>query len=208
VSERKPLSGRGFDRRHGVTTHAVLFLSQLDPERHDEAHAHATHYEAVPPAALAALLALAPRETIARSTFVDVGAGMGRAVLLASEYPFAQIVGLELSPALYEIASDNVRRAQRLQTRCRDVRLVRADARKARFPRGDLVVFLYNPFDGAALDDVLDRLAERPKRGAEWILYHTPVHAERLVARGYALVAQTPDGAVYALPRTSRSFWE
>lgn len=208
MSERKPLSGRGFDRRHGVTTHAVLFLSQLDPDAHDEAHAHATHYEAVPPASLPALLAHVPGDAIARSTFVDVGAGMGRAVLLASEYPFLQIVGLELSPALHEIARENLRRAQRLRTRCRDVRLVRADARKAHFPRGDVVAFFYNPFDGDALDDVLDRLAERPNRGAEWILYHTPVHAERLAARGYALLADTSDGAVYALPRTSRSFCE
>jgi hypothetical protein len=70
-------------------------------------------------------------------------------------------------------------------------------------------VFLFNPFDDVALDEVLDRLAERPAGGEEWVLYHTPVHAARLQARDYVLVAEVPEGGVYrrrhALPSTSRS---
>ena len=35
-------------------------------------------------------------------TFVDFGSGKGRALLLASEYPFKRILGLEFSPELTE----------------------------------------------------------------------------------------------------------
>ncbi|MBV8489826.1 MAG: class I SAM-dependent methyltransferase, partial [Candidatus Eremiobacteraeota bacterium] len=143
------------------------------------------------------LLAHVPSGAIPNATFVDVGAGMGRAVLLATEYPFQAVIGIELSPSLHEIARDNVARVRGLATRCRDVRLVRADARRARFPRGDLVVFLYNPFDGQALDDVLDRIAERSGGGSVWVLYHVPVHGDRLVARGYEVAIETQDGTVY-----------
>lgn len=195
-------SGRGFDRKHGVTTHAVLFLTDLDPETLGDAHAHATHYEAIPQAAFAALLSCVPQEAIPNATFVDVGAGMGRAVLMATEYPFKTVVGIELSPGLHQIALENIERAHDLQTRCRDVRLVRADARRARFPGGDLVVFLYNPFDGDALDDVLDRLAERRAGGRVWLLYHTPVHAERIAAREYVRIAELPDGSAFVSPVT------
>jgi len=184
-----------------VTTHAVLFLNDLDPERYGEARSHATHYEAVPVLEFEKLLSHVPGETIRRSTFVDVGAGMGRAVLLASQYPFKSILGIELSPALRAIAGENVASARGLEVRCRDVRLVNADARNARFPRGDLVVFLYNPFDAEALDDVLDRIEGRAGGGSEWILYHTPVHAERILRRGYELAAELRDGAVYAPQR-------
>jgi SAM-dependent methyltransferase len=179
-------AGRRFDRERGVTTHAVLFLQDLDPDTVGDAGAHATHYEAVPVEGFLSLLRAVPEEAIRRSTFVDAGAGMGRAVMLAAEYPFAQIVGIEISPALLAVATDNLAKARLPKRRCADVRLVRADARRYRFPPGDLVVFLYNPFDGEALDALLDRLAQRRRRGAEYVLYHTPVHAERLAARGYA----------------------
>ncbi len=191
-------SGRGFDRRHNVTTHAVLFLSDLDPEAYGEARSHATHYEGVPILEFRALLDALPDEAVRDSTFVDVGAGMGRAVLIARERPFKAILGIELSPALHAIATENLASATGLAVRCRDVRLVCSDARRAHYPRGDLVVFLYNPFDAEVLDVVLDRLAEREGRTREWILYHTPEHAARIEARGYRLAAEVPSGRAYA----------
>ena len=58
--------------------------------------------------------------------FVDAGAGMGRALLLATRRPFKQIVGIEVSPALAAIARENVERWLHTyeQARCRDVRVV------------------------------------------------------------------------------------
>ncbi|HVA32678.1 MAG TPA: class I SAM-dependent methyltransferase, partial [Candidatus Baltobacteraceae bacterium] len=114
-------SGRRFDRDHGVTTHALLFLGELDPTANREALSHATHYEAVPVAAFAALMAQIPQSFVRQATFVDVGAGMGRAVLLASEYPFKQVIGVELSRALAEIARENLQTAHDFAIRCRDV---------------------------------------------------------------------------------------
>jgi SAM-dependent methyltransferase len=197
MSGSERAAGRRFDRERGVTTQALLFLSELDPRAGGEALSHATHYEPVPVGAFRALLAEVPEADVRASTFVDVGAGMGRALLLAREYPFKQIVGIELSPALAEIARRNVATAGDGPARCRDVRLIRADARRRRFPRGPLVAFLFNPFDGDALDAVLDRIAERGNARSEWILYHTPVHAQRLEARGYRLVAQLSESRVY-----------
>ena len=194
----KRAAGRRFDREHGVTTQALLFLGELGTQRSD-AYAHATHYEPVPVAAFRALMRRVPKEFVRASTFVDVGAGMGRAVLLAREYPFKQIVGVELSPQLLEIARENVARGHGFEVACRDVRLVRADARKQRMPRGELVIFLYNPFDGEALDAVLDRIAERSKAGDVWLLYHTPVHEDLIVRRGYETVATFSGAAAYRL---------
>ncbi len=197
-------AGRRFDRDHGVTTHAIAFLSDLDPDSTGDAGAHATHYEAVPVAAFRTMVARLPESVIRSSAFVDVGAGMGRAVMLASEFAFARIIGVEISPALFQISRENLVKAHDFATRCRDVRLVRADVRQYRFPSGQLVVFLYNPFDAEALDDVLDRLSERSDPVGDWILYYTPVHADRLQSRGYELVAALPDGHIYRRnPETS-----
>jgi len=177
-----------------------MLLSQLDDRRGGEAYAHATHYEAVPVADLRAMLACVPEAFARAATFVDVGAGMGRAVLIASEYPFKGILGIELSPALYEIARANVARAHDLRTQCRDVRLARGDARKRRFPGGDLAVFLFNPFDGDALRATLQRIvASRNAGDAVYVLYHTPEHLGVLLEFGGEPVAGFPFGVVVRL---------
>ena len=201
--------GRRFDRDYGVTTHAVLFLTDLDPDAVGDAGAHATHYEAVPVADFRALLALVPPDAIANATFVDAGAGMGRAMILAAEHPFKQVVGIEVSPALHEVARENLTAARRRALRCHDLRLLRDDARIANYPPGDLVVFLFNPFDGEALAATLASIAQRHDAGRTWLLYHTPVERAVIDATpGWNLEAEIGCGVVYALPSTSRSFCE
>ena len=49
-----------------------------------------------------------PGWAIEEVSFIDVGAGMGRAVLLAAELPFRRVVGVELNPTLARIARKNL----------------------------------------------------------------------------------------------------
>ncbi len=168
-------AGRRFDHDYGVTTQAILFLTDLDPDAVGDAGSHATHYEPVPVGDFRSLISLVPKDVIAHSTFVDVGAGMGRAVLLACEYSFARVTGIEVSPGLFEVARENIARASRRRRRCNDLRIVRADGRIWNYPPGDLVVFMYNPFDSEAMRATLGAVAHRRSPGATWLLYHTPV---------------------------------
>ena len=201
--------GRRFDHDYGVTTHAVLFLTDLDPDAVGDAGAHATHYEAVPVPDFRTLLALVPKDAIPNATFVDVGAGMARALILAAEYPFKQVVGIELSPGLYEVAKENLATARERGLRCHDVRLVRDDARIAHYPPGDLIVFLFNPFDADALRVTLASIADRRDPGRTWLLYHTPVERAVLDAMPeWEVLGEIACGVAYALPSTSRSFCE
>ncbi len=195
-SERS--AGRRFDHDYGVTTQAILFLTDLDPEHVGDAGAHATHYEAVPVADFRVLVNALPPEAILVSTFVDVGAGMGRAILLAAEYRFKQVLGIELSPGLYEVSSENLEHADRSRRACRDVRLVRGDARSWSYPPGNLVVFMYNPFDGEAMRATLGSILHRRNPGTTWLLYHTPV--ERDIIEGdpeWQLLSSTRSGLIY-----------
>ncbi len=195
-SERS--AGRRFDHDYGVTTQAILFLTDLDPENVGDAGAHATHYEAVPVADFRALLAQLPPEAIATSTFVDVGAGMGRAMLLAAEYPFKQVTGIEISPGLYEIARENLEGAERMRRACRDVRLARGDARSWSYPPGNLVVFMYNPFDAEAMRATLGSILHRRNPRTTWLLYHTPVERDIIEADSdWVVVASARKDVIY-----------
>jgi SAM-dependent methyltransferase len=191
-------SGQRFDADHGVVTEALLFLGELDPEAIGAALDDATHYEPTPVAECRALLDALP--PAAGSTFVDIGAGMGRVILLASLKAFRQIVGVEVSGALCETARDNVVRWRRAHEHlaCKDVRIVCADAAAYAFPRGDVVVYLYNPFGERTLATVVDRLAERTATCV--IVYHTPVHRHVLDEHArFELLTDLGFGAIYRL---------
>jgi SAM-dependent methyltransferase len=191
-----------FDAERAITTEALLFLGDLDPEAIGPSIVHATHYEPTPVGDLDALLAHVPF-AFEGAAFVDVGSGMGRAVLLAARHPFRQVVGIEISPALHEIARDNLARAPQAERRCRDVRLVRADAATYRFPRGDLVAYLYNPFDADVLATVLAALAASERRNLA-LLYHTPVHRDVIERHpAFTLLAEEPMGVVFQKVRRS-----
>ncbi len=188
-------AGQRFDAAYGVTTEALIFLGELDPEQVGPGIEFATHYEATPPDDIEQLLDASPLAP-ERVTFVDLGSGMGRVVLRAAERPFRQIVGVEISPALHEIAKANRAAYPPERIRCRDVRLVRRDAAAFAFPRGDLVVYLYNPFRGEVLEPVLDALLATPRDVV--ILYHTPLERARIEARAaFTCVADLGFGAVF-----------
>jgi len=192
-------AGLRFDADHGVTTEALIFLGELDPEAVGPNIEFATHYEPTPPADIDRLLDAVPLAP-ERATLVDVGAGMGRVVLRAARRPYRQIVGVEISPALLEVAKEN-RGAYRGELACRDIRLVRADAASFAFPRGDLVVYLYNPFGAKVLGPLLDRLAASPSRDVV-LLYHTPVERAVIDAEGgFELLADVGFGVAYRLRR-------
>jgi hypothetical protein len=96
---------RIFDRRRGVDTSGVLELHQLNIDR--ENARHAGYYEPTPVNVLKralAQLSIDHREFV----FIDYGSGKGRELLVASRYPSAQIIGVEISQKLDQIAKRNL----------------------------------------------------------------------------------------------------
>jgi len=124
---------------------------------------------------------------------------MGRVVLLAAERPYRQVIGVEISPALHEVAKENRDRYPRERLQSRDIRLVRADAATFTFPRGDLAVYLYNPFRVEVLAPVLARLAAH--RDAVALAYHTPIERATVESyRSFETVVSFAFGAVWRKP--------
>ena len=119
--------------------------------------------------------------------FVDLGSGKGKALFLASEYPFEQIIGVELSPALHQVAVGNVARYSSPTQRCQNIRSICQDATDFEFPLRPLVVFLYNPFGPDILRNVLDRLelslAGHPRPCMVVLVY--PLWAQVVRERGH-----------------------
>jgi SAM-dependent methyltransferase len=119
-------------------------------------------------------------------TFVDVGAGKGRALLLAAELPFRKIIGVELNEALARNAQRNVALWNRLARPPAKIRVVHEDAAAFRWPRTPQLVYLNNPFDCALVELLASRLGAAAASGAGLVdlLYVNPACAETLIRRG------------------------
>ena len=91
--------------------------------------------------------------------FVDLGSGKGRALLVASEFPFAKIVGVELSSELHAIAEKNIELYRPAIQPCRNFELCRENAAAFAFPAMPLVLFMFNPFGEETIRRVLENLA-------------------------------------------------
>lgn len=79
-------------------------------------------------------------------SFIDVGCGKGRAVMMASEYPFRQTIGIELNASLAQIATRNLTIWESAGRPLCPARIVCQDATEFSFPQGPSVLYLYNPF--------------------------------------------------------------
>ncbi len=160
-----------FDIEFGVRTSGLVAGRHLKiGHPHDR---HFTAYYGVAPSIFRSILVrwrrCRPAAHIDEFTFVDLGAGMGRAALLAAEYPFRGVVGIELHPTLARIARKNMavwRTAGRARA---PMRIVCKDAAEFELPTGPCVVFLFNPFAGPVLRRVLARWS-RSLAGREGLL--------------------------------------
>ncbi|MFN2527464.1 MAG: hypothetical protein ABR584_01945 [Candidatus Baltobacteraceae bacterium] len=175
-----------------------MLLGELDPQAIGPAIEFATHYEPTPLADFNSLMkSVPPGFVFSDATFVDIGSGMGRVLMLASHFPFKQIVGIEISPALHEIARENISNFKGAGKKCRDIRLMRADAAECALPPGNLLVYLYNPFEGAHFEQFVQRLACEMHDDLV-LVYHTPTQRNEVEKHAaFVLCAQTGCGVVY-----------
>jgi hypothetical protein len=87
-----------------------------------------------------------------------MGSGKGRALLVASEFPFAKIVGIELSENLHRIAQGNVKRYKPASQQCAAFDLKCMDARDYSYGDEPLVLFLFDPFGREILQNIITNL--------------------------------------------------
>jgi SAM-dependent methyltransferase len=145
-------------------------------------------YQPTEPALFREMMARLPIE-FDRFTFVDIGSGKGRTLLMASEYPFWKIVGVELIAELHDAAEENIREYRSPTQRCMHIESLLADAREFELPEEPLVLYLFNPLPERALSEVLGRLEKSLVRAPRpvWIVYHNPA-MDSLLAASRALV--------------------
>ncbi len=165
-----------FDWRYGTDTAEKVSLSSLSVD--SDNLGRATAYKASDIRLLMQILSSTffPNGSV----FVDIGAGKGKALLVAAGLPFKRVVGLEFSAELCDIARKNIAVFSKHVELTANIEIIQIDAVEYAIRSDENVFFLYNPFDGEVMGRFLtnlDRsLAEAPRK--IWIIYNNPVHRE------------------------------
>jgi len=133
-------------------------------------------YQPTEPALFHEMLASLPVH-YADFTFIDLGSGKGRTLMMASDYPFRKIVGVELLPELHRIAQANLRKYSSPNQKCFALESIRADAQAFQFPDAPFVLYLFNPLPEAGLGTVIANLEQslREHPRPAFVLYHNPL---------------------------------
>ena len=182
LQPQAPSPPHPFDVEHGTDTGGLIIGADLASGHPSDRFIEG--YAAVPPSRFRNILARwhasGALNRLAEITFVDLGCGKGRAVLLASELGFREAVGVELNPALAVTAQANADLwIAAGKARC-PIRIERGDAAEFVWPAGPCVAFLFNPFSAALMRRLVDRMAAefRDRPSDLEVLYYKAEHAD------------------------------
>jgi SAM-dependent methyltransferase len=177
----------GFDAKYGTDTSGIDF--------------------ATPPGTYVPTLSRMFREIMPRFdvrfedyVFLDVGSGKGRAVLLASEYPFKRCLGLELSPGHSATAARNIAVYRSPTQRCFDLQAVCGDALTFDYPKDDLFVWLYNPFPIETMVSFAQALGRSLAEKQRLILVYTQQDHHAVFDNAAFLKTWGPQGGPCTIP--------
>lgn len=165
VRSIRPAEGEAWDRAAGVSTERFAEIDELtvDPTVAGDGHA----YVPTPPRLARTWLDRLDDALVRRSTFVDLGSGRGRVLLMAAEKPFRRVRGVEFAAELHDDAARNIAAFPSARRRCDDVASLHGDAGVFEFPEEPLVVYLDNPFSERVMARVIEALgashARRPR---------------------------------------------
>ncbi len=171
-----------FDNKYGVETRKSIPLSKLTIKSVNKCNG--IDYDPVNYFILRDIfVSLSP--CFNRGNFVDFGSGKGRVMLLASQYGFEKIIGVEFSKKLCDICKNNLCKTSEWNERKNKFQIENIDAEKYYPNKNDRVFFFFNPFKGRVLDSVLDNIdaSLREHERDIMLIYVMPVQAENFKKR-------------------------
>jgi SAM-dependent methyltransferase len=161
------------DRHYGIDTSGFIGFEHLQSGKTSDIFS--TAYHGSEPSVIRKAIDMLPDHY--NLTFFDLGCGKGRALAVASEFPFRRIVGVELAPVLAAAARTNAEIIGRRFPDRTPIEVIEGDALATAIPDGPLVIYLYHPFYRKIMKGVLGNtekwlLSDKAKA---FVVYYNPV---------------------------------
>ena len=177
-----------FDERYGVDTSGLIGGGELRSGHRNDVF-NTAYYGMAPSRfqwAMEYWIADQSHAGLEDYSFVDLGCGKGRAVLMASEFDFREVVGVELHAELAGIAEANLAAWTAAGRTVCPVRIVCRDATEFVFPDGACLLYLFNPFAAPVMKRLIERIEAdfAGRRGMLDLIYFNPESGHLLEAHG------------------------
>jgi len=154
------ISNKYFDYKFGLDTSSdveldnLVFISENKKE--------GENYGTISPLLFNKIMRTIPIGT--DDVFIDFGSGKGRILLLASQFGFCKIKGVEFSPELNIIAQNNILKWMRYFPNTKGkFQLIESDVLLYKFNHTENILYLYNPFSEMILIPLLQNIQKSMK---------------------------------------------
>jgi len=154
-----------FDKMHGTDTSGVIPLKDLEIK--SENIKEANWYGPMPVKVFRQLMDNLTVD-FDKYEFIDLGSGKGRVLLLASEYGFRKVTGVEFASELHRISTRNVAIVERYTQKPSRIETICMDATKFVIPEVPVILFFHSPFKGQVMErvirNILRSFAKHPRK--------------------------------------------
>ena len=174
-----PDSPHPFDLVHGTDTGG--YISGADLPSVSLSALYITAYAGIAPTVLIQAIEDLPLEP-EKFTFIDLGCGKGRALMVAAQFPFRNLLGVEIASELCTSARANIALKRDWDSR---ISILNEDATTVIFPDGPLLIFMFHPFLAPVLRRVLANLESQLRRSPRetYLLYGRNPRYAKVLAR-------------------------
>lgn len=149
-----------FDRKYGSRTGQIIEQIELPEQVSEDRIKYAARFHPSPVKTVKqALEGLVNYQVhYPECAFIDIGSGLGRNLLLASQYGFKRIIGVEISSYLCEQALENIEKYNAVEKIKCAAEILNLDVLDFEFPPGNTVMYFWEPFTVAIQDKFIPRL--------------------------------------------------
>jgi SAM-dependent methyltransferase len=176
-----------FDLRYGIDTSRIEPLWSLSID--SKIVRFGFRYEVTGEDEFTEALAMIPGP-LEQFTFIDLGCGKGRTLVMAAQMRFAEVIGVEFARELVETARRNFEILGLSGT------IIQQDAADFEFPARNIVVYMYNPFSEEVMMKVLHNI-RATRSGVTYIIYKVPLCADMLDKSEWLTSIGSPRGRNY-----------
>ncbi len=172
-----------FEKQLGIHTHSIVNLQKLTlaGENSDQNH----HYQGASYYILYSIFNQLPSKTKA-FPLIDFGCGKGRALFVAEQCGFTNLVGVDIAKELIEVANDNHANYKK-KNQHSTIQFLFEDATQYHIPSNAEVFYFFNPFGEEILQKVIDHIKESVKTNQRTIycIYLNPKYKAIFEKNGF-----------------------
>ncbi|MDF2448123.1 MAG: hypothetical protein K0R26_627 [Bacteroidota bacterium] len=163
-----------YEKKLGINTHSIVNLGELTLDGNNSEENH--HYQGASYYILFSVFTKIPKEA-RQNPLIDFGCGKGRALFVAEQCGFRNLIGVDIARELINQAEENLKIYSK-KNMDSILAFYFSDATRFEIPVTSQVFYFFNPFGEAIMEQVVQNILESVKQHSRKIycIYLNPKH--------------------------------